>query len=259
MRGFTAFAGLFAGPTSPISPHGKLPRISVLPARRSIASLFLILALVACLPARPQTPREVVVRGYTFKHQQASEAVSLVYPLLSPRGTVEFQPASNTLVIRDTQAAINRILPVLRKFDHPAMPLRLEVIVVRASRAPMVSPRVSYSDLPDRLTQQLRDLLGYDTFEVQARAQLAGAEGQQVVYEVGPEYKVSFRFGTLLPDQRIKLSGFRISRRAEGRPERELLQSTPTLVLDRPFNLGLAKSEASPEALMLVLTLRRGP
>jgi hypothetical protein len=231
----------------------------VSPARRSIASLFLVLALVGGLPARPQTPREVVVRGYTFKHQQASEAFSLVYRMLSEQGTVEIQPASNTLVIRDTQATIDQILPALRRFDRPAIPLRLEVIIVRASRSPMVSPHLRYSDLPDGLTQQLRDLLGYDNFEVQARAQLAGAEGQQVVYEVGPEYKVSFRFGTLLPQRRVKLLGFRISRRAEGRPERELLQSTPTLVLDRPFNLGLAKSEASPEALMLVLTLRRGP
>jgi hypothetical protein len=230
----------------------------VLPLRRSVVSLLLLLALTSALPALPQAPGEIVVRAYTFKYQQAGEAVSLVYPLLSPRGTIELQPGGNTLVIHDTQAAINRIVPVLRSFDHKARPLRLEVVVVRASRAPAVSPHVQHSDLPDWLTKRLHDLLAYDIFETQAQAQLSGTEGQWVVYELGPEYKVSFRFGTLLADQRLKLSNFRFSRRAEGRPESNLVQSTLTLALDQTLSLGLAKSEASREALMLVLTLRDG-
>jgi hypothetical protein len=231
----------------------------VSPVRRSVASLFLVLALGSALPAWPQAPApgEVVVRGYTFRYQRAGEAVSLVYPLLSPRGTVEFQPASNTLVIRDTQAAVNRIVPVLRNFDHPARPLRLDVVVVRARRAPAVSPQYQHSDLPDWLTKRLHSLLAYDIFERQAQAQLAGLEGQWVVYELGPEYKVSFRFGTLLEDQRLKLSNFRVFRRVEGR-ESNLVQSTLTLALDQTISLGLAKSEESREALMLVLTLREG-
>jgi hypothetical protein len=229
------------------------------PVRRSIASFLLALAVASALAAQPPAPgpQDVLLRAYTFKYQRASEAVTLVYPLLSPQGTVELQPASNTLVIRDVQAAIHRIVPVLRSFDHPAQPLWLDVVVVRASRAPAVSPQYQHSDLPERLTKQLRDLLAYDIFEVQAQARLWGAEGQRVVYEVGPEYKVSFTFGTLQPNNRIKLVGFRISRRAEGRPEREMLQSTITLPLDRPFSLGFAKNEASREALMLVLTCGR--
>ena len=230
------------------------------PVRRSIASFLLILAVAPALAAVPPKPgaRDVEVSAYTFKYQQASEAVALVSPLLSPQGTVELQPAGNTLVIRDTRAAISRILPVLRNFDHRGQPLWLDVVVVRASRAPAVSPQYQHSDLPDWLTKQLRDLLAYDIFEVQAQARLWGAEGQRVVYEVGPEYKVSFNFGTVQPDQRIKLLNFRIARRAEGRPEKEMLQSTIVLALDYPFSLGFAKNEASREALMLVLTCGRG-
>jgi hypothetical protein len=128
--------------------------------------------------------------------------------------------------------------------------------VVRASKAPAVSPQIQRSDLPGWLTKRLHDMLKYDIFEVQAQAQLSGLEGQRVEYELGPEYKVGFRFGTLLQDQRLKLTSFRISRRVEGRPESDLLQSTLTIGLEQTISFGLAKSEASREALMLVLTLR---
>lgn len=226
------------------------------PVHRSIASFLLVLAVTSPLWAQPQGG-EVVVRAYTFKHQRASEAVILVYPLLSPRGTVEYQPAGNTLVIRDTQAAIRRIVPVLRRFDHPALPLRVEVFVVRASRS-AVSGQPHRSDLPDWLTKRLHDLLAYDNYEMQAQAQLSGVEGQRVVYDLGSEYRVSFRFGTLLDGQRLKLSSFRISRQVDGRHEANLIQTNLNLWLDQTMSLGLAKNEASREALMVVLTLRDG-
>ena len=257
MPRFSPLAGLLGGST----PRRRLPDISVSHARRSIASFFLILAVTSALlaqsPEQGPGPKEVVLRAYTFKHQRASEALALVYPLLSPRGTVEYQPQGNTLVIRDVDSAIRRIMPVLRGFDHPARPLRLEVIVVRASRSE-VSPPLPRSDLPEQLTKRLHNLLKYDVFETQAQAQLAGVEGQWVVYELGPEFRVSFRFGTLLENQRVKLSKFRIARRVEGRAEATLLETNLNLRLDRTSNLGLAKSEESREALMLVLTLRDG-
>ena len=170
---------------------------------------------------------------------------------------MEFQPQANTLVIRDTQAAVRRVMPVLREFDRPARPLRLEVIVVRASRSPSTPP-VRRSDLPEQLTQRLQDLLAFDVFKRQAEAQLSGVENQWVVYEVGPEYRVSFRFGTLRGQQRVKLSNFRIARRAEGRPEATLLQANLSLVPEKTTSVGLANNENSQEALMLVLTLREG-
>jgi len=179
--------------------RGRLLSSSVSAAFRSLVSFLWILAL-GCAALDAQPPRgaagagEVVLQAYTFRHQQASEAVALVYPLLSPKGTVEVQPRGNTLVIRDTPAALARILPALRGFDHPARSMRLEVFIVRASRL-MVSPQVQRSELPEQLARRLRDLLAYDVFEMQAQAQLAGVEGQPVVYELGQEYKLSFRFG----------------------------------------------------------------
>jgi hypothetical protein len=231
------------------------------PVRRSVVSLLWALALtVTVLPAAAQSapgPRDVVTRAYTFKYQRASEAVVMVYPLLSPKGTVELQPSGNTLVIRDTVTAVQKIMPALRAYDHPSRSLRLEIYVVKASRS-TVSPQVQRSDLPEDLTKRLRGLFAYDSFEKQAQAQLAGAEGQWVVYELGPDYKVSFRFGSLSEDRQVKLSSFRIARREEGKAEAVLLHANLMLPIDHTTSLGIASSESSPEALMVVLTLREG-
>ncbi len=234
---------------------------------RPLAGFLAVVILSSALSAQPAKKTaasgpaavagEVVLQAYTLRHQRASEAVALVYPLLSKKGTVELQPGGNTLVIRDVPAALNRIVPVLRNFDHAPRPMRLEVLIVRASRN-VVSPQVRHSDLPEQLTKRLRDLLAYDNFEMQAQAQLGGVEGQPVIYDLGQDYKVSFRFGTLMDDQRVKLSSFRVSRKGEGRPETNLLQTNLTLWCDQTISLGLAKSEASREALMVVLTLRDG-
>lgn len=258
-------AGLYGGPTRSVPSRGRAAN-PVQHARRALAGFLLILAaasaLVAQQPEQGPRPGEVVLRAYSFKYQPAGEALSLVYPLLSPRGTVEYQPQANTLVIRDVDAAIRRIMPVLRGFDHPARPLRLEVRVVRASRSE-VSPPLRRSDLPEQLTKRLQNLLKFDVFETQAQAQLSGVEGQWVVYEMGPEFRVSFRFGVLsgnqaASNQKVKLTKFRISRRVEGRNEATLLETNLNLQLNRMTNLGLAKSEESREALMVVLTLREG-
>ena len=82
-----------------------------------------------------------------------------------------------------------------------------------------MSPPVSDSDLPRQLTRRLRDLLPYEIYEMEAQAQLATLEGQAVAYELGQDYRVSFRVGTMLEDRRVKLSDFRISpARAGARP-----------------------------------------
>lgn len=229
----------------------------MVPVERTALCFLWILVLTSCLAAaqpRPaQRPEEVVLRAYTFKHQRASEAVSLVYPMLSPRGTVELQPATNTLVLRDTPSSLSRIVPLLHGFDHPARPVRLEVIVVKASRN-QVSPPVKRSDLPEQLTRRLRQLLPYDIYETQAQAHLNALEGQSVIYELGNDFEVSFRLGTLLDEQRVKLSNFRITR--QSRPGTSLIHTNLNLRVDQTMSLGLAKSEASRDALMVVLTLR---
>jgi type II/III secretion system protein len=199
----------------------------------------------------------LVLHAYTLKYQRASDALPLVHPLLSEHGTVELQPGDNTLVIRDNPGALSRILPVLRSFDHAPRPLRVEILIVRASRS-AVSPPLGHSDLPEELTQKLRKLLLYDNYDLEAQAKLKPVEGEAVTYEIGEGYLVAFRLGTVLPDGRVRLADFEIGRRLPRRPPQELLHTNLNLWLDQTMSLGLAKSEGSREALMVVLTLRDG-
>jgi hypothetical protein len=231
--------------------------------RRILASFLIAIFLASTLAAQAQAPGkgagELRLHAYALKYRKAGDAIALVSPLLSQQGTIELQPGSNTLVIRDTMASLSRIIPVLLNYDHPARPprpLSLELYIVRASRSP-VSPPVPRSDLPDQLTRRLRALLAYDIYEVQAQAQLASQERQEVTYTIGEDYQVSFRLGTVVAeDQRVKLADFQIVRR--GSHAASLIHTNLNLRLDQTTSLGLARSESSPEALMVVLTLRNG-
>jgi hypothetical protein len=205
--------------------------------------------------ATPSQGGDLVLHAYTMRYRQASDAISLIFPLLSQRGTVELQPASNTLVIRDSPAALGRIIPVLRSYDHPSRPLNLDIYIVRAIR----SPGVVRSDLPEALTKRLRALLPYDVYEVEAQAKLASREGQAVTYALGGEYEVSFRLGTLMDRQRVRLSNFRVLRRTEEhRAGSALIHTNLLLTLEQATTFGLARTEQSSEALMIVMTVHYG-
>jgi hypothetical protein len=232
------------------------------PVRRLVAIVACV--LWTCGPARealaaqPRAADEMVLHAYTLRYQQAIEAIPLIQPLLSARGTLELQPGGNTLVIRDTGTALARIVPVLRSFDHPSQPLKVEILIVRASRA-LVSPQVTHSDLPAALTRRLRELLPYEIYELQAQATLASQEGQAVAYELGDDYVVNFRLGTLLEARRIKLSNFEVGRHPAGRKVAvPLVHTSLNLCLDQTMSLGLARSEGSRDALIIVVTVRRG-
>ncbi|HEX5760031.1 MAG TPA: secretin N-terminal domain-containing protein [Thermoanaerobaculia bacterium] len=231
------------------------------------ATPLLVLLVLATLapsagPVAAQQPQggaradALYVHAYTLKHQRAADALMLIHPLLSPRGTIELQPVGNTLVVRDTLAGLARVVPVLRGFDRPARPLRIEVHVVHASRlrspAQAVSPALP--EPPPELVQRLKALLSYEFFELVAQARVGGLEGQSVTYEIGGGFEVSFRLGTVMPNRRIRLTDFRILRRGRQRAGQTLLHTHLTLTLDQTVALALAKNEASPEALMVVLT-----
>lgn len=231
-------------------------------ARRAVLSLACMVWIVSCMPALAQPPRtdDLVLHAYTMKYRQASDAISLVFPLLSQRGTVELQPATNTLVIRDTRAALTRIVPVLRSYDRPSRPLKLDIYIVRAVRTAEPGSQVmTRSDLPEPLTRRLRALLPYDVYAVQAQAQLESWEGQAVTYALGGEYEVSFRLGTLLDGQRVRLSDFRVLRHTdEHRNGAPLIHTNLVLTLEQTTSFGLARTEESREALLVVLTIHYG-
>lgn len=233
-----------------------------------LRSLLLVAALLAAGGPSAAAERPIPIPGpaspvrlhaFTLQHQPASEALELVRPLLSKEGTVTLAPGSNTLEIRDTLAALSRIVPMLRSFDHPARPIEIEVLLVQASR-PGVSGLISSSpEIPQELITRWRELLHYDIFTLAARADLRPREGESVTYETGNGYKLTFRLGTVLADRRIRLHNFRIVKRSGNseKAEKEVIHTNLNLWLDQTITFGLARTEASPTALMVVMTCRK--
>lgn len=256
MRASTSEAGLTGRTSSPVTLESRLHPMS---SSVRIAVVLLWGAMVACsLPAQMiRKEGELVLHAFTLRHKPATDAIQLVFPLLSKRGTVEAQPATNTLVIRDSPAALSRIIPALRGYDHPSRPLSLEIYIVRALRS-AVSGAPTQSDLPEGLTRRLRALLPYDVYQVQAQARLSSREGEAVTYALGGEYEVSFRLGTIVDGRRVRLSSFRVLRRTEERRAGSpLIHTNLNLPLEQTTSFGLARTEDSQEALMVVLTLRQ--
>jgi len=203
---------------------------------------------------RAEEAAEVRVYAYTFQNKSATEALPLVQPLLTRQGSVEIQPEENTLVVRDTVAALGRIVPALRAFDRPPQGLRIEVMIVRAGTRPAVSP--GSESLPPWLEKRLRGLLRWNYYTLLARSVLDSREDQEVTHEVGGLYQLSFRPGTLQSGNQIKLQEFRIWHAGETDAP-PLLEATLNLWLGKPKVLGLANSETSDRALMVVLTCER--
>jgi hypothetical protein len=215
------------------------------------AAVFAVAVSAATAVAQTAAEPPLIVYHYVLRHQPAAEALHLVRPLLSPRGTVELQPRANKLVIRDSLAATGRIVPMLKAFDHPALALRLEVLLVEAG--PAASDALATPEaLPAGLMRGLRALFKYEDYRLLARASLEASEGEQVVSELADGYQVGFRFGTVLADRRLRLHDFRVSREVAASPS-EIIHTNLNLWLAQPFTLVLVRDEASRRALMVVL------
>ncbi len=222
----------------------------------SAAAGLLAIGWPALVLAAPQSSTgaspPLVVHAYTLEHQPAVEAIGLIHPLLTKRGAVELQPGGNTLVIRDTAAVVRQAVALLADFDHPTSPIHLEIKIVRAGLG-TAEPEANRG-LSPALLSRLRDLLRYQNYRLLADASIVAREAEEVAYRVGDDYRVSFRMGTLMADRRIKLHGFQVAHQL-GNPEpKELIHTNLNLWLSKPMILGLAKEEASKEALMVILT-----
>ena len=201
---------------------------------------------------------ELVLHVYTLRHQTAGDALGLVQPLLSPRGTVELRPAANTLVLRDTPQAISRILPVLVGFDHPSRPVDVELWMVRASGKIAISPPVPprQSDVPADLLRALAEHLPYEQYGLLGSSKVRGAEGEKMTFQVAGNYAVRFRLGTVVAEQRLRLNDFEVLLMPDNGDPVPLLKSQLNLWLGRSMVFALSPGEGSNTALMVVVRCR---
>lgn len=230
--------------------HG-FPTASPPPAPLRVWTSAALLALALAGPARPELPDPFAVHVVTLEHQSAAEAMALVHPRLSPEGTVE-QRGDDGLVVRDRRSRLAVVRRLLEEFDQPARLLRLEMQVVEASTEE--GPPPAGQELPEELARRLRELLRYQRFTVVGDASVLAREREEVSYRLGGSYGVAFRLGALL-DQGLKLHGFQVTRLAGNPERRELLHTDLALTAGKPMVLGLAPSESSDRALMVVLEM----
>jgi len=188
---------------------------------------------------------------YALRHRAAGEAIGEVEDLLSSRGTLELQPGENTLVIRDTAAVVRRIAERLRDFDRPPRRVRLEIQIVRAGGAAGAEGRGP--ELPAELVRRLGELLRFESFTLLAQAGLEMMEGERVAYQFGGDYRVEFELGVLSASHQLRLQDFIVGAGPADDP-RPLIHTNLNLTIERPMVLGLAQTEASERALMVVLT-----
>ncbi len=229
--------------------------------RRRSTRWLLAAALIGTGPAAAQEGTPLAVQIVTLRHQSAAEAVDLVHPLLTAQGTVELRPEANTLVVRDTPAATARIGDLLADFDHPLRRLGVAIQLVEASvEAPNAAPATPAggSGLSAEVVRRLRGLLRFQRFTMLGEVDFEAFERESVSYRLGDRYRVGFRLGTLLAGG-LKLHGFRVDREFGNPAERRLLASDLSLAEGQPLVLGLARTEESERALMIILALRRLP
>ena len=205
------------------------------------------------------------VYAFTLRWQPLTEAASMVRLRLTPRGTVEEQPGSNTLVVRDVATSIDQIRRLLAAFDVPPEQIRFDIQMVQAGpKRAVISPPAAETALDEEIAARLRGLLRYEEFRVLAQAALSSRAGEQVEYTLGNDYDVAFRLVSVVEGRRVKLEGFRVVRRppravdkSRQLPPQQLFQATLNLWLDKPFTLVLAQDEVKKEALMIAISCRR--
>ena len=220
--------------------------------------MLLLLAPAARLFAQAEPP-EILLHAYALRHQSADDAVALVRPLLSPRGTVELQPAANALVLRDTAAALARIVPVLVAFDHPPRAVDVEIWMVRASgqRFPFSpQPPPKPSNVPPDLLRALSEHLPFEHYGLLGSSRVRGEEGRRMTFDIAGDYSVKFRLGTVVADQRLRLNDFEVLLRPDGGEAVPLLRSQLNLWLGRTMVMALSPGEGSSTALMVVVRCR---
>jgi hypothetical protein len=246
-----------------------MPRLLSPPARPPVAPLAAALALLGALlagapaaaqggaPAATAAPPALSVYLYRLQHQPARDAFQLVTPMLSARGTVELRAGENTLVLRDTMATLGRVISVLRAFDHPARDVQVEIWLVRASVS-RLSGDVSSERLPPELLRNLREHLQYTSYDLLAESRVRGREGERVTFDLGNDYLVRFRLGTVLAE-RLRLNEFEVLLERDDETPASLVRSHLNLWLGRTMVLALAAGEGSPHALMVVVRCRLAP
>jgi hypothetical protein len=225
----------------------------------AVALAFLVSGPASAQTGAASAEEPIKVHVFTFEHQSADDALGEIRPLFSDRGSVELKQGGDTVVLRDQEDELEKILRTLRDFDHPRRSLRLRFQLLRAQRVPFSPPQLS-SGVSPALVERLKQVLRYDAYQSMAETSFVSSEGEQVAYDFGDDLGMEFRIGTVLQGARLGLKDFRILRRgpfgagAGGGGGVTVLHANVGLRLGQTLAMVLTRDEAADSALVVAIT-----
>jgi hypothetical protein len=196
-------------------------------------------------------PEIRVGRVFELHHRPAGDLLPLIYPLLSTRGTVLIEAGDNSLTIQDRGDILDQIAEVVATFDQPFGRVELKFRIVKAALGKTTAS--SHAGLPADLLVRLGELLRYRSFRLVAQRELEVEDREDVQVAVGSSYRVGFRLKSESPAQRIRLEGFQLTKAGADSEASSLIHTHLDIRQGKPMILGLAKTESSPEALVVVI------
>jgi CheY-like chemotaxis protein len=219
--------------------------------RRIALSLFLTLAMCG-LAFADDTARGLSVRPFQFKHKEADKAAAIIKSLLSSEGTMNIQPATNTLVVTDRPENLKVIAEKLAEYDDQPVAIQLSVRLVSAGRV----------DGAARVPEELKDvaaklrMLRYNSLENLGSATIDTREGQPGMIELENGYRADFRIGEYDPvTKSVQVIDFKLSR-AQKDQLAEVLKTTLNLKTGVTHILAATRTADSDRAVMLVVTAK---
>jgi hypothetical protein len=220
--------------------------------RRIALSLFLALAMCGAAIA-DDAAKGLSVRPFQFKHKEADKAAAIIKSLLSSEGTMNIQPATNTLVVTDKPENLKAIAAALAQYDGEPVPIQLSVRLVSAGRV----------EGEGRVPEELKDVAAklrmsrYNSLENLGTANIDAREGQPGMVELQSGYRADFRIGDYDPvTKSVQVIDFRLSR-AQKDQLAEVLKTTLNLKTGVTHILAATRTPGSDRAVMLVLTAKR--
>ena len=218
-----------------------------------IAWVVAALLLFGVSVAAQQEAETQIRHAFTLQHQRADDALEWMQGEMSPHGTIELQRATNTLVLRDASSVLKHLLALLRDFDHPRRQIEFEIIILEASRRGSGDPR---SELPAQLTDELSNWLPFTSYRQLGEGNFEAMEGEDVRFEIGTEFRLGFRVGTVLLDRRVKLYGVEIERSRGDVLDEAVFSGHLNVWVGKPLVLALPYRGSSSSGLVVAVTVR---
>lgn len=219
---------------------------------RALAWTLTALSLAAA--ANAQQEAETQIRhAFTLQNQRADDALEWMQSEMSSYGTIELQRATNTLVLRDASSVIEHLLALLRDFDHPRRQIEFEIYILEASRRGSGDPR---SELPAQLTDELGNWLAFTSYRLLGEGRFDAMEGEDVRFDIGTEFRLGFRVGTVLLDRRLKLYGAEVERSRGGVLNERVFSGHLNVWVGKPLVLAMPYRNSDDSGLVVALTVR---